>query len=133
MDLRRDNPGRCRYTVILVACLRKLTPEYRGSAFAGRRSDPAPVLALSQAAFGKVNQKVLPRPEPSDSTQIFPPCTSTMRFTSANPTPVPPTSALNLSNRPYLLLEPGIYSDAIIFYIATDRPVSFNCADMDRW
>jgi len=33
-----------------------------------------------------VKQKVLPRPRPSDSTQIRPPCISTMRRTSARPT-----------------------------------------------
>ncbi len=34
---------------------------------------------------GSVNQNVLPLPFPSDSTQIRPPCTSTMRLTKASP------------------------------------------------
>ncbi len=37
----------------------------------------------------RVKQKVLPRPSPSDSTQIRPPCISTMRSTTASPMPVP--------------------------------------------
>jgi hypothetical protein len=36
-----------------------------------------------------VKEKVEPRPG-ADSTQIFPPCSSTIRFEIASPRPVPP-------------------------------------------
>src|SRR5688572_25333062 len=50
---------------------------------------------------GRVKEKVEPCPCPSDSTQILPPCTSTMRLASARPMPgpcVPGSSFSNSSN-----------------------------------
>ena len=46
-----------------------------------------------------VKQKVEPSPSPSDSTQIRPPCTSTIRLTSAKPTPEPSVFGWSLSKR----------------------------------
>src|SRR5208337_5172354 len=46
-------------------------------------------LACSLTVTGSVNAKVEPCPN-VDSTQIFPPCISIMRFEIASPSPVPP-------------------------------------------
>ena len=42
-------------------------------------------------AIGRLKQKVEPRPAPADSSQIRPPCVSTMRRARASPRPVPST------------------------------------------
>ena len=47
---------------------------------------------------GSVKQNVAPPPGPGDSIQTRPPCRSTMRLTSARPTPVPSLAASSLSN-----------------------------------
>ena len=48
-----------------------------------------PGRACCSTVAGSVKEKVEPRPG-ADSTQIFPPCSSTIRFEIASPRPVPP-------------------------------------------
>ena len=55
---------------------------------------------ISDGFSDKVKQKVEPVPDPSDSTQIRPPCTSMMRFTTASPMPVPSTRGSSFSKMP---------------------------------
>ncbi len=52
-----------------------------------------------------MKQNVELRPSPSDSTQIRPPWTSTMRLTRASPTPVPTTAGSRRSKSPKILDE----------------------------
>ncbi len=52
--------------------------------------------------LGNVNQKVVPFPN-SDSTQIFPLCTSMIRLTMDKPMPVPSVLGFNLLNRSKIL------------------------------
>ena len=90
---------------------------------------------LRPVGAGSVNTKVLPFPR-SLSTQIRPPCSSTRRFDSANPRPVPSrlllarVSLLELLEDPVLVLRgdarPGIADRNAHLAIALRR------ADIDR-
>ncbi len=55
-------------------------------------------LTARHQTTGRVRQNVEPWPTPSDSTQVLPPWTSTMRLTSARPMPVPSVRPSRRSN-----------------------------------
>ena len=63
----------------------------------------------------RVKQTVVPRPSPPGSIQTRPPCSSTMRLTSARPTPVPSLSRVQLLEEPeHPLAEGGVDADAVV-------------------
>jgi hypothetical protein len=69
-----------------------LGPSGRGPVQGSRIASPWPTACILLATAESVKKNVAPHPDPSDSTQIRPPCRATIVLHRASPRPVPGVS-----------------------------------------